>query len=500
MRPGGLDEARRHWRPRAAVAAVNHSSPSIPTLITTLARPPRSCCRPSTSPRRWGPARYLLTGGRGCLIGEAAERFAALIAPCIAAARPRGAAARGERHFFQRRHPYRPHAARYHHPGRIAGIGLCIDFHACWTEAGLKALLRQAMPITGLVQVSDYVLGDRISPCRAVPGDGVIPLERLLATCSKPGTKACSTSNWSARASRRRGSAAPSARRKRSPKSSHDWEPEPMAYGDGPTDAALRKAWDLFCDRLRAAGDDSSRMPTPPRLLHRADALRFLTQNLGQAFDLALETKDPAFPQLHPFVRRPASWAVTSPISPIARPGSTAHATASPASVAPHAGSTSRCRARALIESLARTGRASTSRSAIFPKPISSGTRSPPRPTAVSSSSSGGRRAKNWLPTTPGRRKPLIREAFDAGSRPDHPHDPADRHGLRLPLPTPERMIEATGWAGNFLTSAMRDWPEHTWKTRAAYATGFTNQLPPHRPPTPPRRQVRPPGRTWSGT
>ena len=32
----------------------------------------------------------------------------------------------------------------------------------------------------------------------------------------------------------------------------------------------------------------------------RADAFRFLTQNLGQAFDLALETKDPAFPQIHP--------------------------------------------------------------------------------------------------------------------------------------------------------------------------------------------------------
>jgi sugar phosphate isomerase/epimerase len=36
------------------------------------------------------------------------------------------------------------------------------------------------MPMTGLVQASDYVLGDRTAPCRAVPGDGTIPLERLL--------------------------------------------------------------------------------------------------------------------------------------------------------------------------------------------------------------------------------------------------------------------------------------------------------------------------------
>jgi sugar phosphate isomerase/epimerase len=36
------------------------------------------------------------------------------------------------------------------------------------------------VPRAGLVQVSDYVLGDRALPGRAVPGDGTIPLERLL--------------------------------------------------------------------------------------------------------------------------------------------------------------------------------------------------------------------------------------------------------------------------------------------------------------------------------
>jgi hypothetical protein len=29
--------------------------------------------------------------------------------------------------------------------------------------------------------------------------------------------------------------------------------------------------------------------------------ISLLTQNLGQAFDLALETKNPAYPQIHPF-------------------------------------------------------------------------------------------------------------------------------------------------------------------------------------------------------
>jgi len=31
-----------------------------------------------------------------------------------------------------------------------------------------------------LVQVSDYVLGDRNAPCRAVPGDGAVPLEQMI--------------------------------------------------------------------------------------------------------------------------------------------------------------------------------------------------------------------------------------------------------------------------------------------------------------------------------
>ena len=62
----------------------------------------------------------------------------------------------------------------------IAGIGICLELHACWMEAGLQNLIRRATSRTGLVQVSDYVLGDRTAPCRAVPGDGTIPLRRIL--------------------------------------------------------------------------------------------------------------------------------------------------------------------------------------------------------------------------------------------------------------------------------------------------------------------------------
>jgi sugar phosphate isomerase/epimerase len=62
----------------------------------------------------------------------------------------------------------------------MAGIGVCIDLFSCWTEADLGNTIRRAIPACGLVQVSDYVCGDRALPARAVPGDGDMPLQRLL--------------------------------------------------------------------------------------------------------------------------------------------------------------------------------------------------------------------------------------------------------------------------------------------------------------------------------
>ena len=62
----------------------------------------------------------------------------------------------------------------------MADIGVCIELFHCWAEAGLKDLFKRAVPRCSLVQVSDYVLGDRSLPNRAVPGDGTIPLERII--------------------------------------------------------------------------------------------------------------------------------------------------------------------------------------------------------------------------------------------------------------------------------------------------------------------------------
>jgi sugar phosphate isomerase/epimerase len=61
----------------------------------------------------------------------------------------------------------------------MAGIGVCIDLFSGWWEADLKTTIARAAPICHLVQVGDYKSGDNAFPCRAVPGDGDIPIHQL---------------------------------------------------------------------------------------------------------------------------------------------------------------------------------------------------------------------------------------------------------------------------------------------------------------------------------
>ncbi|MGN6336648.1 MAG: DUF1214 domain-containing protein, partial [Mycobacterium sp.] len=74
-----------------------------------------------------------------------------------------------------------------------------------------------------------------------------------------------------------------------------------MGFGDGSDDAVLQSAWTEFCARLQHAGERAFKDANPAAAVQRADAYRFLTQNLGQAFDLALETRDTGYPVLHTF-------------------------------------------------------------------------------------------------------------------------------------------------------------------------------------------------------
>lgn len=125
---------------------------------------------------------YIMSGGRGALTWEdAAECFARALAPCVAQAKDAGIAL-----LIEDASPLYAEIHLAHNLrdtltlAEIAGIGVCIDFFACWTEAGLQETIRRATPRCHLVQVCDYVYGARSLPSRAVPGDGVIPVKRLI--------------------------------------------------------------------------------------------------------------------------------------------------------------------------------------------------------------------------------------------------------------------------------------------------------------------------------
>jgi sugar phosphate isomerase/epimerase len=63
----------------------------------------------------------------------------------------------------------------------MSGLDICIDVFHCWAEGDVDELVRRALPRTRLIQLSDYVLGDRSLPGRAVPGDGTIPIEGFIS-------------------------------------------------------------------------------------------------------------------------------------------------------------------------------------------------------------------------------------------------------------------------------------------------------------------------------
>ena len=125
---------------------------------------------------------YLCTGGAGSLSWEeAAGSFSEKMAPFAARAREVGVLLaveptnplRADLSFVYSAHDALDLA-------REAGIGVVIDLYSCWYERRLAGLFSAHLDRLALIQVCDYVLGTYDLPNRAVPGDGSIPLERLI--------------------------------------------------------------------------------------------------------------------------------------------------------------------------------------------------------------------------------------------------------------------------------------------------------------------------------
>jgi len=61
-----------------------------------------------------------------------------------------------------------------------AGFGVVLDVFPIWTERNLERLIRDNAVHIGLCQICDYALGTQSLPARRVPGDGDIPLTRIM--------------------------------------------------------------------------------------------------------------------------------------------------------------------------------------------------------------------------------------------------------------------------------------------------------------------------------
>jgi len=63
---------------------------------------------------------------------------------------------------------------------RRLDINVCMEINACWAERDLERTIVDGIDRIGIVQVSDFSIGTLSTPNRLVPGDGDIPLRRII--------------------------------------------------------------------------------------------------------------------------------------------------------------------------------------------------------------------------------------------------------------------------------------------------------------------------------
>jgi sugar phosphate isomerase/epimerase len=70
---------------------------------------------------------------------------------------------------------------------RSLGATVCVETWNCFMERNLAGTFRDAAGIFSTIQVSDYVAGTYLTPDRAVPGDGILPLARIVSDAEAAG-------------------------------------------------------------------------------------------------------------------------------------------------------------------------------------------------------------------------------------------------------------------------------------------------------------------------
>ncbi len=136
-----------------------------------------------TAADRYGASTvYFTTGPSGVLTwDQAADRLADAIAPVLKLARDSGIWLAVENSMSIRSDISFVHSVR--DAAMLAqelDLGLCVDLYCAWQERDLAGTLESVLDRIRLVQVADFRVGTLSVPNRWVPGDGDLPLPRLL--------------------------------------------------------------------------------------------------------------------------------------------------------------------------------------------------------------------------------------------------------------------------------------------------------------------------------
>jgi sugar phosphate isomerase/epimerase len=70
---------------------------------------------------------------------------------------------------------------------RATELAVCLEVNSCFAEGALEATITSAIDLIAHVQLNDFVIGSLCTPDRAVPGDGDIPLERIVRALESAG-------------------------------------------------------------------------------------------------------------------------------------------------------------------------------------------------------------------------------------------------------------------------------------------------------------------------
>lgn len=124
------------------------------------------------------------TGPAGALRWEeAADALHAAMAPVLAEARRRAV-----RFAVEHTNSLRVDVGFVHTLADVVDLarrldaGVCMEINACWAERNLTRTIADGIDRIALVQISDYRIGTLTTPARLVPGDGDIPIERIVRT------------------------------------------------------------------------------------------------------------------------------------------------------------------------------------------------------------------------------------------------------------------------------------------------------------------------------